>query len=150
LFASFALGYEVGMDTGFLFSLATLVVLAAVFFIAIWRNQSRIAKEHRERAERQSLRADHRPPPSPDGKFTAFDLWPQAKYRVVAAFVDYDHVTHEVGERWTFLRKAFLPYEDGLSLFVEENGREIHIRMQCRDDAQGQIVHAFSDYVVEE
>ena len=91
-----------------------------------------------------------RPAPSPDGKFTAFDLWPQAKYRVVTAFVDFDNVTHPVGERWTFLRKAFLPYEDGLSLFVEENGREVHIRMQSRDDAQGHIVRTFSEYVVEE
>jgi hypothetical protein len=139
------------MDTDFLFSLAVLAVLGAAVLIAIWRTQKkRIAQEQRERDEREAARADKRPPPSPDGKFTAFDLWPQAKYRIVAAFVDYDNVTHEVGERWTFLRKAFLPYESGLSLFVEENGREIHIRMQCRDDAQGHIVNSFSDYVVEE
>ena len=69
---------------------------------------------------------------------------------MTTAFVDYDNVTHEVGERWTFLGEGFLPYESGLSLFVEHNGAEVHIRMQCRDDAQGPIVQAFSDYVVEE
>ena len=135
------------MDTEFLFSLAALVVLAIGLGIAIRRTQKRIAKEEAERVVERPIT---RPPPNPDGTFTAFELWPQAKYRVVAAFVDYDNVSHEVGERWTFLRKAFLPYEDGLSLFVEANGQELHIRMQCRDDAQGPIVHAFSQYVVEE
>jgi hypothetical protein len=136
------------VDAGFLFSLAVLVVLAVGLFVAVWRTQQRLAKERREKDER--ARVAERPAPSPDGKFTAFDLWPQAKYRVVTAFVDFDDVTHPVGERWTFLRKAFLPYEAGLSLFVEENGREVHIRMQSRDDAQGHIVRTFSEYVVEE
>ena len=138
------------VDAGFLFSLAVLVVLALGLFVAIQRAQKRIATERREKDEREALRAAERPAPSADGKFTAFDLWPQARYRVVAAFVDFDNVTHPVGERWTFLRKAFLPYEDGLSLFVEEDGREVHIRMQCRDEAQGHVVRAFSEYVVEE
>jgi hypothetical protein len=138
------------MDADFLFSLATLVVLSIGLFVAIRRTQRRIAKERREKREPEAVRVHERPAPSPDGKFTAFDLWPQAKYRVVTAFVDFDNVTHPVGERWTFLRKAFLPYESGLSLFVEENGREVHIRMQCRDEAQGHIVRTFSEYVVEE
>jgi hypothetical protein len=138
------------VDAGFLFSLAVLVVLALGLFVVIWRTQQRLAKERREKDEREAGRVAERPAPSPDGKFTAFDLWPQAKYRVVTAFVDFDNVTHPVGERWTFLRKAFLPYEDGLSLFVEENGREVHIRMQSRDEAQGHIVRTFSEYVVEE
>ena len=89
-------------------------------------------------------------PHVPRLKFSAFELRPQAWYRVVTRFADYDRVLHEVGERWKFLRKAFLPYEDGLSLFVEQEGRELHIRMQCREEEQGGIVHAFSDFVVEE
>jgi Domain of unknown function (DUF3601) len=82
--------------------------------------------------------------------FSAFELRPRATYRVVAAFVDYDWNAHAVGERWTFIRKIFLPYEDGLSLFVEEDGRETHIRLQDRDGEQAHFVDAFSDFVVEE
>lgn len=141
---------KIRMDIDFLFSLTILAIVAVGVFIAIWRSQARTAREQRERAEREAVQAIKRPPPNPDGTFTAFDLWPQAKYRVVTAFVDYDNVSHEVGERWTFLRKAFLPYEDGLSLFVEENGQEVHIRLQSREETQGQIVRAFSEYVVEE
>jgi hypothetical protein len=48
-----------------------------------------------------------------------------------------------------FLGKAFLPYERGLSLFVEHNGEQMHIRMQGRDDAPGPVAQAFSDCVVE-
>ena len=48
-----------------------------------------------------------------------------------------------------FLCKAFLPYERGLSLFVEHNGEQMHIRMQGRDDAPGPVAQAFSDCVVE-
>jgi len=133
------------------FFLAIAVLLGIGVIVAVERrNRERIAKEQRAKAEREAVLAIQRPPPNPDGKFSAFELWPQAKYRVTTAFVDYDNVTHEVGERWTFVGKAFLPYESGLSLFVEHNGAEVHIRMQCRDDAQGPIVQAFSDYVVEE
>jgi len=138
------------MSTDILFYLFLLAVLVVGIVFANERNKARIAREQREKAELEAAQARNRPPPNPDGKFSAFELWPRARYRVVTAFVDYDNVTHEVGERWTFLGRAFLPYEDGLSLFVEENGREIHIRMQCRDDAQGQIVNSFSDFVVEE
>ena len=83
-------------------------------------------------------------------RFSAFELRPGAWYRVVAPFADYDRVSHEIGERWKFLRRAFLPYDDGLSLFVEQDGREVHIRLQCREEEQGQLVHAFSDFVIEE
>jgi hypothetical protein len=137
------------MDSFYEF-LVVLVVLAFGIIFAIRHTQEQSAKAQRERDEAEAARAAIRPPPNPDGKFTAFELWPQARYRVVTAFVDYDSIEHEVGERWTFLRKAFLPYEDGLSLFVEQNGQEVHIRLQSRNDAQGHIVGAFSDFVVEE
>ena len=86
----------------------------------------------------------------PRPAFSAFELRPGSYYRVIVPFADHDRERHEVGERWKFLRKAFLPYEDGLSLFVEREGREVHIRLQCREEEQGGLVHAFSDYVVEE
>jgi hypothetical protein len=83
-------------------------------------------------------------------KFSAHELWPQTTYRVIAAFADFDKRTHEAGERWKFLYKGFLPYEDGLTLFVEHEGRETQIRLQCRDEEQNAVVQAFSDFVAEE
>ena len=90
------------------------------------------------------------PSPAPNTKFTAYALRQQATYRVIAAFGDYDKRLHPVGERWEFLRQSFLPYEDGLSLFVEREGQEVQIRLQCRDEEQNPIVQAFSDFVTEE
>ena len=80
-------------------------------------------------------------------EFTASDLVPGTTYRVKAVFQDYDRQTHEVGECWRFLEKNFVPYEDGLSLFVETDGRSIQIRLQWRPDAQGAIIDRFSDFV---
>jgi uncharacterized protein DUF3601 len=45
--------------------------------------------------------------------FSAFELRRNATYRVIAAFVDYDGNTHEVGERWTFIRDFYLPTKTG-------------------------------------
>ena len=59
----------------------------------------------------------------PTRTFTAADLLPGRTYRVVAAFEDYDGRIHAVGESWRFLRKNFIPYDDGLSLFVEREGK---------------------------
>ncbi|MBJ3784347.1 DUF3601 domain-containing protein [Devosia sediminis] len=71
-----------------------------------------------------------------------------AKYRVTQAFVDFDRRTHPVGEEWTFLRTSFLPYDDGLSIFVtDETGHERQIRMQWRDEEQGPIIERLSDYL---
>lgn len=86
---------------------------------------------------------------TPQRKFTAADLTPGKTYRVIAAFEDYDGRIHPVGERWRFVGKNFLPYEDGLTLRMEQNGRESSIRLQWRDETQGQIVDAFSDFVEE-
>jgi hypothetical protein len=86
-------------------------------------------------------------PPSSAPRFSAFELRPQAVYRVVAPFGDYDGKVHGIGECWKFLRKDFLPYEDGLSLFVEHEGREVQIRLQCSAEAQGHIVQTFSEFV---
>jgi hypothetical protein len=80
-------------------------------------------------------------------KFTAADLIPGQTYRVVKTFMDFDHITHSVGETWRFVEKNFLPYDDGLSLFVERNGQRIQYRLQWQEDAQGQIIDDFSDFV---
>ena len=86
---------------------------------------------------------------SPKRKFTAVDLIPGQTYRVTKAFTDYDGINHQVGEEWHFVEKNFGPYDDGLSLFVERNGQTTQIRLQWRDEAQGQIIDEFSDYVEE-
>ncbi|MEW6401359.1 MAG: DUF3601 domain-containing protein [Chloroflexota bacterium] len=86
---------------------------------------------------------------SPTRKFTAADLVPGQTYRVLAAFKDYDGMLHPIGETWRFVQKNFLPYEDGLTLFVERDGQHVSIRLQWRDEAQGQIIDNFSDFVSE-
>jgi hypothetical protein len=86
---------------------------------------------------------------TPRRKFTAAELTPGKTYRVIAAFKDYDGTIHPVGERWRFLDKNFLPYEDGLTLNIEQNGQNGSIRLQWRDETQGQIIDGFSDFVEE-
>jgi hypothetical protein len=71
------------------------------------------------------------------------------RYRVVRPFVDYDGDTHKVGEAWTFLGKNFLPYDDGVSLFVSLDGtQEWHIRLRWTPEDQADIIDALQDYLV--
>ena len=71
------------------------------------------------------------------------------RYTVRRQFVDFDGDVHPAGEEWTFLGASFLPYDDGLSLFVSLDGsREWQIRMQWRPEAQGRIIEALARYVV--
>ena len=81
--------------------------------------------------------------------FTAVDLTPGYTYRVIAEFKDYDGTIHPVGEMWKFAGKNFLPYEDGLSMFVVSDEKTIHFRMQWRAETQGEIIDNFSNYVEE-
>lgn len=70
------------------------------------------------------------------------------RYRVRRAFTDFDGDEHRPGEEWTFLGCSFLPYEDGLSLFVSLDGRrEWQIRMQWRPESQGTVLDALAKYV---
>ncbi len=72
------------------------------------------------------------------------------KYIVVKQFQDYDKGVHPVGETWKFLGSSFLPYEDGLSLFVSlDDVHEWQIRMQWIPEEQGAIIDALEDYVKE-
>ncbi len=82
-------------------------------------------------------------------KFTATDLIPGQIYRVITEFKDFDGIIHVIGETWRFVEKNFLPYEDGLSLFVETGGQNISFRLQWRDESQGEIIDQFSMYVEE-
>jgi hypothetical protein len=85
----------------------------------------------------------------PKRKFTASELAPGQTYRVVTAFNDYDGIIHPVGESWRFVKKSFLPHEDGLSFFVEKDGQNLMVRLQWRPETQSQIINDFSDYVEE-
>ena len=83
----------------------------------------------------------------PKRRFTAADLFPGQTYRVITAFKDYDGIIHAVGERWRFVGKNFLPYEDGLTLLVEMNGQNVSLRLQWREETQGQVIDNFSEHV---
>jgi hypothetical protein len=70
------------------------------------------------------------------------------RYRVVKAFTDFDGREHPPGEVWTFEGHCFLPYDDGLSLFVQpEEGSARQIRMRWTPDDQGPVVDALRDYI---
>ena len=72
------------------------------------------------------------------------------RYRVVQAFRDYDRGLHIGGETWIFLGYSFLPYDDGLSLFVSLDGdREWAIRMQWRPEEQEEIINSLADFISE-
>ena len=69
------------------------------------------------------------------------------RYIVVEAFNDYDGAVHPVGEAWTYLGHAFLPYEDGLTLSIDPGGS---IRLQWRAEAQAAIIDSLDRYVTDE
>ena len=70
------------------------------------------------------------------------------RYSVIKPFKDFDGQEHPVGEAWTYLGTAFLPYDDGRSIFVSLDGeKEWHIRMQDRAEEQGPILDNLRDYI---
>jgi hypothetical protein len=68
-------------------------------------------------------------------------------YLVIRAFRDFDGGEHAEGEVWTFIGSSFLPYEDGLSLFVMIDGTHRQVRMQWRNEEQGPIIDRLADYL---
>jgi len=95
--------------------------------------------------------------PEPSGHWTAAGhggafkhLTPGHQYQVTRDFTDFDGADHRSGERWTFLGHTFLPYDDGLSLFVSVDGHaEWHIRLQWRPDQQRAVIEALNGYIRE-
>ena len=81
--------------------------------------------------------------------FTASELQVGKTYTVISPFIDFDGKNHGIGETWRLLRTNFVPYEDGLSIFVEVNGNEEQIRLRWRKENQEKLIESFSDYVVE-
>jgi hypothetical protein len=82
-------------------------------------------------------------------RFAGSELIVGRDYRVITAFVDYDGVRHAVGDQWRYLGKNFVPYDDGLTLFIERDGKPSSIRLQWRPETQGELISAFSDFVEE-
>lgn len=76
-------------------------------------------------------------------------LSPGQLYKVTKPFTDYDRYTHQPGETWIFEGTSFLPYEDGLTVFVKKDGIDhtVAFRMQWRPEEQGDIIDAFPTYV---
>jgi hypothetical protein len=94
------------------------------------------------------MRRPARPPaaPRPPGAFK--HLTPGARYAVLQAFEDADGLVHAVGEQWTYLGYNFVPYEDGLSLFVAVDGQgQRQIRLRWREDAQGPVVDTLDSHI---
>lgn len=79
--------------------------------------------------------------------FGAFSLVEGATYRVVQEFKDHSGIVHPVGETFRYLSKNFFPYDAGLTLFIEMDGKERTIRLQDYPEEQGPIVDGFSKYV---
>jgi len=71
------------------------------------------------------------------------------KYRVVKDFFDYDKILHPVGETWTFAGTNFLPYDDGLTLFVSIDNfpKQLSYRFQWRQEEQASIIENFTEFV---
>lgn len=83
-------------------------------------------------------------------QFTAADMISGKRYWVRKPFTDYDGSLHAPGENWIFAGKDFLPYEDGLTIYVKRDQRDHTFRMQWRDETQGDVISNFSEYVEEE
>ncbi len=83
------------------------------------------------------------------GKHPGFRLLnPGGRYRVIREFWDYDGDPHPAGEEWFFLGSGFLPYEEGLSLFVSLDGREEwHVRLRWTDEEQGGVIDHLEEYL---
>ena len=76
-------------------------------------------------------------------------MTPGPTYRVVRPFTDFDGRRHAAGDLWTYRSESFLPYDDGLTLFVTINGQEAQIRMRVTPDDQGPIIDSFAEYLIE-
>jgi hypothetical protein len=93
--------------------------------------------------------------PCPPGHFTArggtddFQMLRAGRaYRVTRPFADYDGDLHPAGESWIYLGDNFVPYHDGLSLFVSLDGaQEWQIRLSWRGEDQAHIIDGLPTYL---
>lgn len=79
-------------------------------------------------------------------------LWVGRNYRIIRPFRDYDGNLHEPGDGWTYRGHSFLPYEDGLTLWIERPGKKVQcssIRLQWRPESQADIIDRLQEYIAE-
>lgn len=77
-------------------------------------------------------------------------LRPGGRYMVVLEFVDHDRALHPVGEQWRYRGYSFLPYDDGLSLFISlDDVRDRQVRLQCVREEQADIVARLEQHMRE-
>ncbi len=77
-------------------------------------------------------------------------LIPGKQYVVKVSFDDFDEHTHVPDETWTFLGWSYLPYDNGLSLFVSFDGEnEWVIPLSCRPEDQGAVNDSLDTYLQE-
>jgi hypothetical protein len=84
--------------------------------------------------------------------FTAnrMTLAPGRRYQVVQAFHDFDHGLHAPCESWIYLGHNFVPYHDGLVLFVQlDDAGQSSIRLQWGPDEQGHLIENLEQYLAE-
>jgi len=97
---------------------------------------------------RNAFTRNRSPKTVPQHRFSnTLNLEQEQPYRVIKEFKDYDKEVHPAGETWIYIGTAFLPYEDGLSLFVKKDDVQIMYRLQWRKEEQADIIDNFKDYV---
>jgi hypothetical protein len=70
---------------------------------------------------------------------------------VTAGLEDALYDLHEPGDVWIYRGHSFLPYEDGLTLWIEPTGQKTHssIHLQWRPESQADIVDRLQEYIEE-
>lgn len=92
--------------------------------------------------------------PKPDYPFEHWDrvgrgpLDPGVRYRVVRSFTDYDGDRIEVGHEWIYRAYNFFPWEEGLSLLVEDDAGLLVFRLGMLVPENAEIWDKFGEYVV--
>ncbi|WP_064669307.1 DUF3601 domain-containing protein [Vibrio nigripulchritudo] len=71
------------------------------------------------------------------------------EYRIIKQFKDYCGITYEIGTKLKFIGSNFVPYENGLSLFFDNNGVEQQIMLCVSSEFQQSIAHNLEEYFSE-
>ena len=75
-------------------------------------------------------------------------LIPGSWYQIAKTFHDFDDLPRPRGTIFRYLGYRFLPYDDGLTLFVSfGDGNESTIRLQWRSGSQAEVLEDFRIYV---
>jgi len=76
-------------------------------------------------------------------------LIPGKQHTTARAFLDYDGKEYQPGKMNKYHGNDFLPYDDGLTLYFLQNGEDLTIRLQWREEEQETIIDNLEDYFVE-